>query len=270
MSRLNLNGKTAVITGAAGGIGRELASVMARRGCNLALADINAARLRETAEPLASNAVRVSYHHLDVTDFEAVAAFPALVQAHHPGVDILINNAGVALGGTFEQVTETDFDWLFDVNFHGLVRMTRAFMPMLRQSDDARIVNLSSIFGIMAPPGQAAYSASKFAVRGFSEALRHELMGSSIGVTIVHPGGIDTDIARNSRRPPDVEASLIDAEEERFNRLLTLPPATAAATIVKAIENRRNRVLVGNDARALAFFVRLLPVSYWKLFNRFA
>ena len=119
--------------------------------------------------------MRVSRHHLDVSDAGAVTAFPPRVTAEHPGVDILVNNAGVALGGTFEQTAEGDFEWLFAINFWGVVRMTRAFLPLLHKSEEARIVNLSSLFGLIAPPGQTAYSASKFAVRGFSESLRHEL-----------------------------------------------------------------------------------------------
>src|SRR6202040_1171273 len=117
----------------------------------------------------------------------------------HPGVDILVNNAGVALGGTFEQTAEDDFEWLFAINFWGVVRMTRAFLPLLHNSEEARIVNLSSLFGLIAPPGQTAYSASKFAVRGFSMALSHELAGTNIGVTTVHPGGVATSIAKNAR-----------------------------------------------------------------------
>ena len=169
---LNLKGRTAVVTGAAGGIGRAIATSLARRGCNLALADINDEALERTAaEIAAAPGVRISKHHLDVSDRDAVAAFPDRVTAEHTGVDVLVNNAGVALAGTFEQISETDFEWLFGINFWGVVGMTRAFLPLLHQSDDARIVNLSSIFGIIAPPGNTAYSASKFAVRGFSESL---------------------------------------------------------------------------------------------------
>ncbi|MBL0405505.1 SDR family oxidoreductase [Microvirga aerilata] len=171
---MELKGRTAVVTGAAGGIGRAIAVSLARRGCHLALADINDAGLAETLALIAKPGLRVTHHHLDVADRDAVAAFPEIVQATHLGVDLLINNAGVALGGTFEQVSEEDFEWLFEINFWGVVRLTRAFLPALRASDDACIVNLSSIYGNIAPPGQTAYSASKFAVRGFSNALRHE------------------------------------------------------------------------------------------------
>ena len=128
-----------------------------------------------------------------------MAALPARVRAAHGRADLLINNAGVALAGTFDQVSESDFDWLMEINFHAVVRMTRAFLPQLRASDDARIVNVSSVFGLISPPGQCAYCASKFAVRGFSNSLRHELAGTRVGVSVVHPGGVATAIARNAR-----------------------------------------------------------------------
>jgi NADP-dependent 3-hydroxy acid dehydrogenase YdfG len=172
-TRMQLENRTAV-TGAASGIGRSLAEVLARRRCHLALADIDDAGLQRTAELIAMPGLRVSCHRIDVADAEAVARFPPIVQASHPGVDLLFNNAGVALGGSFEQVSEGDFEWLFGINFRGVVRMTRAFLPLLKVSDDARLVNVSSVFGLMGVPGQTAYAASKFAVRGFSESLRHE------------------------------------------------------------------------------------------------
>src|SRR3712207_4317326 len=164
--KMELKGRTAVVTGAASGIGRAIAVSLARRGCHLALADINDTWLIETVALVTKPGLRVSQHHLDVADRAAVAAFPRAVQALHPNIDLLINNAGVALGGTFEQLSEEDFEWLFEINFWGVVRLTRAFLPLLKASDDARIVNLSSIFGIIAPPGHSAYVASKFAVRG--------------------------------------------------------------------------------------------------------
>ena len=260
--------KTAVVTGAAGGIGRAIAISLAGRGCHLALADVNEAGLAETARLIASNRVRVSRHVLDVADRGAVAAFPALVMAEHPGVDILVNNAGVAVGGTFDQVSEEDFEWLFNINFWGVVRMTRAFMPLLKASADARIVNLSSIFGIVAPPRETAYCASKFAVRGFSEALRHELAATRIGVTVVHPGGVATDIANHARAPAGTPADEIARRREEAKKFLKLPPARAGEVIVEAIEHRRPRVLIGSDAKILAAIERMMPVSYWQLLRR--
>ncbi len=259
---MRLADRTAVVTGAAGGIGRAIAVSLARRGCHLALADINDAGLAETLTLVGKPGLRVSQHHLDVANREAVAAFPEIVRATHPTVDLLINNAGVALGGTFEQVSEEDFEWLFEINFWGVVRMTRAFLPALRASDDARIVNLSSLYGLIAPPGQTAYSASKFAVRGFSTALRYELAGTQVGVTVVHPGGVATSIARNARISKAVSAEEEARGREEFDRLLRLPPQEAGEIIVRGIERRRARVLVGSDAKAISLIERAVPVSY--------
>ena len=267
---MRLAGRTAVITGAANGIGRAIAVSLARRGCHLALADIDEDGMAGTTELTRACGVRVSRHRLDVADRQAVAAFPSVVVAEHPQVDILVNNAGVAVGGTFEQVSDEDFEWLFEINFWGVVRMTRAFMPLLGASDDARVVNLSSIYGVIAPPEQAAYSASKFAVRGFSEALRHELEGTQIGVTVIHPGGVATSIAENARIPASATEEEIAYRRAKYRKLLRLPPEIAAETIVRGIERRRPRILIGSDAKTIALIARLLPVSYWKLLVRLA
>jgi NAD(P)-dependent dehydrogenase (short-subunit alcohol dehydrogenase family) len=280
-SAMNLANRTAVITGAASGIGRAIAVSLARRGCNLALADVNDAGLSETVRMAQSaqthpvntssptTPLRITQYHLDVADRRAVAAFPKAVIDAHPGVDILINNAGVAIGGTFEAVSEEDFEWLFEINFWGVVRMTRAFLPLLQKSDDARLVNLSSIYGIISPPGQTAYSASKFAVRGFSNSLLHELAGSKVGVTVVHPGGIATSIADNARVPKGMPPEEVAKRKAIAKKALRMPPEAAGEIIVKGIERRSPRVLVGNDAKFLAFLERLAPNSYWKIFSRF-
>ena len=265
---MRFDGRTAVVTGAGSGIGRALAAGLAERGCHLALADVDEAGLAETARTIASNRVRVSRHRLDVADRAAVAAFPAAVAVEHPGVDLLFNNAGVALGGYFADVSEADFDWLFEINFWGVVRMTRAFLPVLGRSEEARIVNVSSLYGLVAPPGQSAYAASKFAVRGFSQALRHELAGSRIGVTVVHPGGVATAIADNARVSGDVAPEEVTRQKAIANSLLKLPPARAAEIILAAAERRKGRVLVGTDARVVALIERLMPVSYWRIVER--
>lgn len=268
MSRLAIAGRVAVVTGAAGGIGRAVARSLAARGCHLAIADVNETGLAETASMAATTGVTVTRHRLDVTDAAAIAVLPGAVTAAHGRTDILVNNAGVALGGTFEQVSDADFEWVVNVNFWGVVRMTRAFLPLLHASDDARLVNLSSLFGLVAPPGQAAYCASKFAVRGFSESLRKELAGTSVGVTVVHPGGVATGIAKNARRPAGANAIDAAKEEKRFERLLRMPPEQAGEIIVSGVERRRERILVGSDAKTAALIERLMPVSYWKLLGR--
>lgn len=264
-----LRGGVAVITGAASGIGAALAGALAARGCNLALADVNAAGLKDVAASARRRGVTVSEHRLDVADEGAVAAFPDAVLAEHGRVNVLVNNAGVALGGTFAQVSAADFEWLFSINFWGTVRMTRAFLPVLQREKAAQLVNLSSIFGIVAPPGQAAYAASKFAVRGFSEALRHELEaeGSPVGVTVVHPGGVRTAIATSSRRSGMSNAESV-AQAEIWKRFLRLSPDAAAERIARAIERRERRVLVGRDARRIAAIQRLFPVRYWGVLAR--
>ncbi|HYC03530.1 MAG TPA: SDR family NAD(P)-dependent oxidoreductase [Azospirillaceae bacterium] len=265
--RMRLKGRTAVITGAASGIGRALAVSLAKRGCDLALSDLNEAGLAETAR-LAGSGVRVSSHRLDVADRAAVAAFPEVVRAAHGRADIVVNNAGVALGGTFEQVSEADFEWLFEINFWGVVRMTRAFLPLMRESDEARLVNLSSLYGLVAPPGQTAYSAAKFAVRGFSQALRHELLGTNIGVTVVHPGGVATQIARSARVAGNAPPEEVARGRAEADRMLRLPAEKAGEIIAGGIERREARVLVGTDAKIVSLIERAAPVTYWSLLSR--
>ena len=260
-----LRGGVVVLTGAASGIGAALAANLARRGMHLALVDLNPAGLEATAAQARAAGVTVSTHVLDVAD-AAVAALPAEVLARHGRVTALVNNAGVALGGMFEQVAAEDFDWLMDINFGATVRLTRAFLPVLAREDAAQLVNVSSIFGIIAPPGQTAYAASKFAVRGFSESLRHELemSGSPVGVTVVHPGGVRTAISENARLAKGLDSAEVARERANWRSLLALDPARAAEIIAEAIERRAPRVLVGNDAKGAALVQRLFPVTYWK------
>jgi NAD(P)-dependent dehydrogenase (short-subunit alcohol dehydrogenase family) len=267
---MNLKGRTAVVTGAAGGIGRAIAVSLAHRGCDLALADIDDAGLADTADAILDSygVIRISRHHLDVADRAAVAAFPAQVMAEHGGVDVLVNNAGVALGGTFAEVAESDFDWLFGINFWGVVQMTRAFLPLLHKSEDARLVNMSSLFGLIAPPGQTAYCAAKFAVRGFSESLRHELAGTRVSVTVVHPGGVATSIAKNARMPAGIPEADVQRQRKYFESVLVMPPETAGEVIVRGVERRQPRIVVGRDAQFAALVERLMPVTYWKWLGR--
>ena len=264
----DVKGQTAVITGAASGIGRAVAISLAKRGCHVALVDLNEAGLAETAAQLTSYNVNATLHVADMGDAQAIAALPQAVMAQHGRVDWLVNNAGVAVGGTFEDITTENFEWLFNINFWGVVRMTRAFLPLLRAAPAARIVNLSSIYGIIAPPEQTAYVASKFAVRGFSQSLGHELADTKISVTVVHPGGIATSIADNARVPAHRSADEIEKGRLETKRFLTMPPAQAGEIIVEAALARKGRVLVGNDAKVAAFFERLFPVDYWRKIQR--
>jgi short-subunit dehydrogenase len=255
-----------VITGAASGIGAALALNLARRGMHLALVDLDAAGLEATAARAKAAGVTASTHAMDVADHAAVSALPAAVLDAHARVTVLVNNAGVALGGLFEQVDADDFDWLMAINFGATVRLTRAFLPLLAREDAAQLVNVSSIFGIIAPPAQTAYSASKFAVRGFSESLRHELAmaRSPVGVTLVHPGGVRTAISENARLAKGLDAAEVARERANWRSLLALSPEAAAETIALSIARREPRVLVGKDAKAAALVQRLFPVTYWQ------
>jgi short-subunit dehydrogenase len=269
MSRVNFADRTAVITGAGSGIGRALALDLAQRGCHLALADIREQSLEETRQLLEQRVgrtpLRISTHVLDVASAAAIESFPAAVCAEHPSINLLFNNAGVAIEGDFREIKAADFEWLMDINFWGVVRMTRAFLPLLERSDVAHITNISSLFGLIAPAGQSAYVASKFAVRGFSDALRHELEDGHIGVTVVCPGGVNTSIARNARQSREIAPADLEKRLARVQKLLRLPPEAAAANILAAVERRQPRVIVGNDAKLGALAERLMPITYWKL-----
>jgi NAD(P)-dependent dehydrogenase (short-subunit alcohol dehydrogenase family) len=267
---MKLTNRVALVTGAGSGIGRATALALAQRGCHLALADIDGNGASQTARQARTFNVRASSHQIDVADRAAVQALPGAVFAAHQRIDLLVNNAGVALGGTFEQVSEADFDWLMEINFHAVVRMTRAFLPLLHESDDARIVNVSSIYGIVSPAGQSAYSASKFAVRGFSNALRHELAGTRVGVSVVHPGGVATSIAKNARMPEGAPQDQVERGLAIAEKLLRMPPERAGDIIVRGIEQRKARILVGTDAKLVAFLERIAPVGYWKLLKKAA
>jgi short-subunit dehydrogenase len=267
--RFEFEGRTAIVTGAASGIGAALAEGLAGRGCNLILTDIEANGLALVAERVRRPGMTAETHAFDVGDAQAVKAFARTVAAKHDEVHLLFNNAGVAVGGTFERTSEADFDWLMGINFQGVVRMTRAFLPLMKRSGEAQIVNISSIFGIIAPAGQTAYSSAKFAVRGFSSALRHELHGTPIGVTTVHPGGIATNIADRARMPADASEAEIADGKDRARRSLVMPPPEAAEIILRGVERRRARILVGRDAHTLAILERLFPVTYWGAVQRF-
>lgn len=257
-------GGTAVLTGAASGIGRALASGLASRGSHLALIDRDEEGLRTLVARLRPEYRdrRITVHPFDLSRTAEIPGLADAVLREHPRVTLLINNAGVALGGAFTQVSAEEFDWVMDINFRAVVALTRAFLPALRSELDSHLVNVSSLFGLIGPAGQSAYSSSKFAVRGLTEVLRHELPPLGVGVTAVHPGGVRTNIARNARLGSGVSASEAQAGQREFERLLRLDPARAAEIILRGVERRQPRVLVGDDARALDLLARLLPDSY--------
>ncbi|EJN13044.1 short-chain dehydrogenase of unknown substrate specificity [Bradyrhizobium sp. YR681] len=260
----------AAITGAASGIGRALAIELAGRGCDLALADRDEAGLQALAREIGP-ARKVSVHRVDVSDAGDIAQFAADAIAAHPSLGIVVNNAGVALLGTFEEIDQAEMEWLFDINFWGVVHGTRAFLPHLKTRPEAHIVNVSSIFGIIAPPGQSAYAAAKFAVRGFSESVRHELAvaGSPVKLSVVHPGGIATAIARNSRTGVGVNDNARRSQMiERFETAARTTPKDAALRIIRGIEKNEPRILIGNDARFMDLLQRFRPGTYWAPLQR--
>src|SRR5467141_2815804 len=258
----------AVVTGAGSGIGRTLAQQLAAAGSALALADIDEAGLLQTEKTLAETSAIVTTHLVDVADEEGVRSFSEDVSKRHGRVTLLINNAGVALEGTFEEISLDDFRWLMWINFWGTVYGVKYFLPLLKRQPRAHIVNISSVFGIVAPAGQSAYSASKFAVRGFTEALRHELEGTAVFVSCVHPGGIRTPIARRARLGAKTPPASRDEAVARFDRLTPTMPDAAAARILQGVERREPRILVGRDARQIDILQRLRPGTYWKALAR--
>ncbi len=263
-----LKAGVAVVTGAGSGIGRALAQQLAAAGSALALADIDEAGLLQTMQSLKNKSVAVSTHLVDVADEEGVRTFAEDVSGKHGRVTLLVNNAGVSLHGDFTEISLEDFRWLMNINFWGTVYGVKYFLPMLKRERRAHIVNLSSIFGLVAPAGQVPYAASKFAVRGFTEALRHELAGSAITVSCVHPGGIRTPIARHSRLGAATSIAKRDANIARFERLARTLPEAAAVRILRGIERREPRILIGGDAYQLDFLQRIRPATYWKSLSR--
>jgi short-subunit dehydrogenase len=265
-----IRGAAAALTGASSGIGRALALELAARGCDLALADRDEAGLQEVAAEIAKGHQRkVTVHRVDVSEPGQIADFARDATSAHPGLNIVVNNAGVALLGNFAEIDQAQMEWLIDINFWGVVRTTRALLPHLERKPEAHIVNISSIFGIIAPPGQTAYAAAKFAVRGFSESLRHELQmaKSPVKLSVVHPGGVSTNIVRNSG------TGITDNERraqsiERFDAFAKTTPAAAALRIIEGIEKNAPRILIGSDARFMDLLQRFRPGTYWTVLAR--
>ena len=260
-----LEQSVAVITGAATGIGRALAARLANEGARLCLADINKEALDVVADGLRAKGCDVSAHAVDVADRQQVETFCRNTIEHFGRVDLLINNAGVALCGNVEEVSLGDIEWLMGINFWGMVYGVKYFLPILKQQKKAYIVNLSSVFGMIAPPGEAAYAASKFAVRGFTEALKHELAGTSVQVSSVHPGGIRTGIAKSSRVGAGTDPRKREQDAAKFDFLARTTAERAADRIVSAVLRGETRILIGRDASQIDLIQRLLPDRYWRI-----
>jgi len=269
----HFNNKVAAITGAASGIGRALALALADRGCHLALSDIDPVELAATAALAGQRnpGLRISTAQVDTADRAAVYAWADQAAAAHGQIHLIFNNAGVALSTTLEHVKREDFEWLMSINFWGVVWGTQAFLPHLRASGDGHVVNLSSLFGLMSLPLNGCYNASKFAVRGYTEALRMELelVKAPVSATCVHPGGVRTQIARQARMDPSV-ALITGRDNEksraRFDQLLNGTSAESAALqILRAVERNQRRVLVGRDAKLADKLIRLLGSWYQPL-----
>jgi NAD(P)-dependent dehydrogenase (short-subunit alcohol dehydrogenase family) len=259
-----LTGKVVAITGAGSGIGRALAQLAAKRGAKLALSDWNDAGLAETGASLGSE-VEVTSAKVDVSDRAGVAAWAAEVAKHFGTVNMIVNNAGVSMTGDFVEMSYEEFDWIVGINFNGVVNGTKEFLPHLIASGDGYLVNISSLFGLISMPQQSAYNATKYAVRGFTEAIREEMLVGKlpVSVTCIHPGGIKTGIARNGRKVASLDA---DALDTTFDKIAKTTPEKAAQIILDGALAKKPRVLVGLDAHALHNFAKFVGARYQNIF----
>jgi short-subunit dehydrogenase len=258
----NLNEKTAVITGAGSGIGRALALNLAEEGCHLAISDINQATLSETENLLKDKKIKVYSEVLDVSNKEAMQAYPEKVIQNLGEVHILINNAGVSMAATVEEHKVEDYEWLMGINFWGVLFGTKYFLPYLQESTEAHIVNLSSLFGLISNPNQSSYNAAKFAVRGFTDSLRQELRGSNIGVTCIHPGGIRTNLTNSALFVSSPGGKTREQFCAAFDKYAGVTPDKAAKAIIKGIKKKKVRVLIGPDAIIGDIVQRIMPQRY--------
>jgi NADP-dependent 3-hydroxy acid dehydrogenase YdfG len=258
-------GKVAVVTGAGSGIGQALALELGRSGAKLAISDVDTEGLAQTETQLKAIGAQVKADRLDVTEREAFLAYADAVAEHFGKVNQIYNNAGIAFSGDVEVSQFKDIERVMDVDFWGVVNGTKAFLPHLIASGDGHVINVSSLFGLMSVPGQAAYNSAKFAVRGFTEALRQEMVlaGHPVGVTTVHPGGIKTAIARNATAAEGLDAN--DLAKMFDKRLARTSPKRAAEIILEAVRKNKARVLVGADAKALDLLVRLTGSGYQRI-----
>ena len=260
----SFTGARAVVTGAASGMGEQMALQLAERGTHLVLVDRDAPRLDDVARRLRTQhpALTVTTHVADLAEAGAVPALAADVLAESDRLDLLVNNAGVALGGGFLDVTKEEFGWVMAINFQAPVDLTRALLPALLRSSGGHVVNVSSLFGLIGPAGQSAYSSSKYAIRGFSEVLRHELEPHGVGVTTVHPGGIRTRIAASASEEEAARG------KRAFAKLLTYPADKAAAQILRGVERRKARVLIAYSAVVPDVLARLMPTGYGRVLGK--
>ena len=256
-------GKVAVITGAASGIGKALALKLAEQGCNLALADRDMEGLIAVRTKIMEFDVKCIAEDFDVSNKEAFISFAESVNSEFSSVDMLFNNAGVTLIDSVKDQSFEDFHWIMNINFWGVVYGSHAFLPFLQKSPQAHLVNVSSVFGLLSLPGQSAYNSSKFAVRGFTEALKMEMAGTNVSVHCVHPGGIKTNISNNAK----VTSKSISKSQnvENFNKLAKTTPEEAADVILQGVEKNKRRILIGKDAKLLDRIVRWFPATYEKL-----
>ncbi len=271
----SLQNKVAAVTGAASGIGQALAKALAKEGCHLALSDVDSVGLKKTVSELKQFDVKVCHDVLDVSDHAAMNKWADNVVGYHGKVNLIFNNAGVAMGGTVEETPLEDYEWILNINLWGVIYGTKAFLPYLKSTgEDGHVVNISSVFGLFSQPTQSAYNTSKFAVRGFTESLRQELdlEEGRVSASCVHPGGIKTNIAKNARMNKSVEriGKQASAEEMRdqFESLFITTAEKAATVILKGVKSNQRRILIGPDAKLLDVMARALPASYQTLVEK--
>lgn len=264
----NLKGAVAAVTGCASGIGRALAINLAREGCHIAISDVNEEGLKETVEQIENKDIKVTSHVVDVADREQVYKWADDVAKEHGKVNIIINNAGVSVAQTLEDITYEDYEWIMGINFWGVVYGTKAFLPFIKQQPAGHIVNISSVNGFFTWPTNGSYCSAKFAVKGFTETLLQEMRGNSVGVSCVHPGGIKTRIAHNARMRRPLEPGVTQEETaDDFTKMCLTTADKASRIIIKGIKKNKRKVLVGPDARVLDFFTRLMPITHTRVWG---
>ena len=265
----NFKNKVAAITGAGSGMGQQLAVLLAKAGCHLSFSDVNEKGLAETVELVKPYNVRVTSKKVNVAKLEEVRAWAADTMQNHGSVNMIFNNAGVALGSTVEGANYEDLEWIMGINYWGVVYGTKEFLPYIKKTGEGHIINTSSLFGLTAQPTQSAYNSSKFAVRGFTESLRQELDIENCGVSAlcVHPGGIRTNIANDARMNDSLKSLGMNPEKsaKAFNKLLRMPAEDASQQILDAVLKNKRRLLIGNDAKAIDLMQRILPTGYQKV-----